>query len=157
MKYSYKEMPERMKGTYGDFSKNFGFSWKEFVMTISSPLFLVTTYKSNGKPNACMQSWANFTSANHGNGFYVLLGSVNKSGHLYTSLKEKKVAVINFMSATCHAECMDTIRHNDFDADKTGDNGLLYNLHYPMNPEHVEKTGYDYAGVIVKKIDVAEY
>ncbi len=25
MKYNYKEMPESMKGTYGEFSKNFGF------------------------------------------------------------------------------------------------------------------------------------
>ena len=219
MKYSYKEMPESMKGTYGEFSKSFGFSWKEFVMTIPSPLFLVTTYKSNGKPNACMQSWANFTSANHGNGFYAILGSVNKAGHFYRSLKEKNVAVINFMSAACHAACMASIKHNDFEADeitasgltavpakwvdapmveecfmnleckyvwekeivdgddhvllclevigvhideshladKTGENGLLYNLHYPMNPEHVEKTAHDYAGVIIKKIDVAEY
>ena len=219
MKYSYREMPESLKGTYAEISKNFGFSWKEFVMTIPSPLFLVTTYKSNGKPNACMQSWANFTSANHGNGFYALLVSVNKAGHFYKSLKEKNVTVINFMSADCHAACMATIRHNDFEADeitasgltavpakwidapmveecfmnleckyvwekeivdgddhellclevigvhideshladKTGENGLLYNLHYPMNPEHVEKTNHDYAGVIIKKIDVAEY
>lgn len=48
MKYSYKEMPEQMKGTFGDISRSFGFSWKEFVMTIPSPMFLVTTYKSNG-------------------------------------------------------------------------------------------------------------
>ena len=46
MKYSYKEMPEQMKGTFGDFSRNFGFSWKEFVVTVPSPLFLVTTYKA---------------------------------------------------------------------------------------------------------------
>ena len=59
MKYSYKEMPEQMKGTFGDFSRNFGFSWKEFVMTIPSPMFLVTTYKSNGKPNACMDTIKN--------------------------------------------------------------------------------------------------
>ena len=55
MKYSYRDMPESMKGTYGEFSKNFGFDWKEFVMGIPTPLFLVTTYKSNGQPNACMQ------------------------------------------------------------------------------------------------------
>ena len=70
MKYAYHEMPEGMKGTFGDFSRNFGFCWKEFVMTVPSPLFLVTTYKSNGQPNACMQSWATFTSADRGNGFY---------------------------------------------------------------------------------------
>lgn len=56
MKYQYKEMPESMKGTYGEFSKNFGFDWKEFIMGIPTPMFLVTTYKSNGQPNATMQS-----------------------------------------------------------------------------------------------------
>ena len=35
--------------------------------------------------------------------------------------------------------------------------GLLYNLHYQMNPEHVMKTGHDYAAVLQKKIDVMEY
>ena len=51
-------MPESMRGTYGEYSKNFGFNWKEFVMGIPTPMFLVTTYKSNGQPNATMQSWA---------------------------------------------------------------------------------------------------
>ena len=52
MKYQYKEMPESMKGTYGEFAKNFGFDWKEFIMGIPTPMFLVTTYKSNGQRNA---------------------------------------------------------------------------------------------------------
>ena len=42
-------------------------------------------------------------------------------------------------------------------ADKTGEKGLLYNIHYQLNPEHIEKTNHDYAGVIVKKIDMGEY
>ena len=219
MKYQYRDMPDSMKGTYGEFSKNYGFSWKEFVMTVPSPLFLVTSYKANGQPNACMQSWATFTSANHGNGFYALLGSVNKNGHLYATLKEKGEAVINFSSAEYHQACMDTIRNNQYEADeitasgltvepaawvnapmvrecfmnlectfvwekeivpgddhaliclevagahideayladKMGEDGLLYNIHYPMNPEKVGKTGHDYAAVLQKKIDVGEY
>jgi hypothetical protein len=36
MKYQYKEMPESMSGTYGEFAKNFGFDWKEFIMGIPS-------------------------------------------------------------------------------------------------------------------------
>ena len=68
-------------------------------MTVPSPLFLVTTWKANGQPNACMQSWAAFTSADRGNGFYAILASVNKNGHLYRSLQERKEAVLNFMSA----------------------------------------------------------
>ena len=47
MKYQYKEMPESMRGTYGEYAKNFGFDWKEFIMGIPTPMFLVTTYKSN--------------------------------------------------------------------------------------------------------------
>ena len=112
MKHTYSEMPESLKGTYADYSRNFGFSWKEFVATVPSPLFLVTTYKSNGLPNACMQSWAAFTSADHGKGFYAILASVNKRGHLYQTLREQQEAVINFMSADYHAACMATIRNN---------------------------------------------
>ena len=201
-------MPESLKGTYADYSRNFGFSWKEFVATVPSPLFLVTTYKSNGLPNACMQSWAAFTSADHGKGFYAILASVNKCGHLYQTLREQQEAVINFMSADYHAACMATIRNNAFEADeikasgltaekasqvnacryvwekeivpgddhvmiclevlgvhidedhledRTGEEGLLYNIHYQMNPEHVMKTGHDYAAVLQKKMDVMEY
>ncbi|MCR5249390.1 MAG: flavin reductase family protein [Lachnospiraceae bacterium] len=219
MKYSYKEMPEQMKGTFGDFSRNFGFSWKEFVVTVPSPLFLVTTYKANGQPNACMQSWATFTSADHGNGFYAILASVNKNGHLYASISETKEAVINFMSAEYHAACMSTIKNNQYEEDeitasgltvekaswvnapmvqecfmnlecklkwekeivpsddhamlcleviglhidennlpdRTGESGILYNIHYQVNPENVGKTAHDYAGVLQKKIDVMEY
>ncbi len=219
MKHSYREMPESMRGTFGDFSRSFGFCWKEFVMSVPSPMFLVTTYKPNGQPNACMQSWATFTSANYGQGFYAILASVNKSGHLYGSLKENPSAVINFMSADFHSACMATIQNNQYEADeitasgltadpaewvnapmvrecfmnleceylwekeivsgddhvmicmevigvhmdddyladKTGDRGILYNIHYPVNPENVRKTAHDYAGVLMKKIDVGEY
>ena len=205
MKYRYKEMPESMRGTYGEFSKRFGFDWKEFVMGIPTPLFLVTTYKSNGQPNACMQSWASFTSAGRGGGYYAILSSVNKGGHLYQSLKEKKEAVLNFMSADLYEACMKTIQNNQFEADEItasgltavkaswveapmvaecflnlecryvwekeivpgddhvmiclevvgghlekeyledrfGGKGILYNVHYPINPEDVKEKGCD--------------
>lgn len=219
MKRSYREMPEAMKGNFGNESGEYGFSWKEFVMTVPSPLFMVTTYKPNGLPNACMQSWATFASADRGKGFYAILASVNKGGHLYGTLKEKRAAVINFMSASFFDACMASIRHNRFDedeisasgltpvraewvdapmaaecfmnlecaflwekeivpgddhvmvclevvgahideaylADKTGEKGLLYNVHYPLNPENVGRTGHDYAAVLLRKIDMGEY
>lgn len=171
------------------------------------------------QPNACMQSWATFTSANNGKGFYAILASVNKKGHLYQSLKEQREAAINFMSADYYDACMATIKNNQFDldeisasgltvneaewvnapivqecfmnlecryvwekeiipedehviicleiigahieeaylADKTGENGLLYNIHYPLNPEHIEKTAHDYVGILQKKMDTGEY
>lgn len=219
MKYKYKDIPEKLKEKFGDATGQYGFSWKEFIMTVPSPLFLVTTYKSNGQPNACMQSWATFTSADRGNGFYAILASVNKKGHLYQSIQETKQAVINFFSEKYYTSCMATIQNNEFDvdeitasgltakkaewvnapvveecfmnleceyvwekeivpgddhvmicleiigahideenlSDKTGENGLLYNIHYPLNPEAAEKTARDYVGVIQKKIESGEY
>ena len=219
MKRAYREMPESMKGNYADVSSAWGFNWKEFVMTVPSPLFLVTTRKPGGQTNACLQSWAAFTSADHGKGFYAILCSVNKGGHLYSTLRDTQEAVINFFSADHLDACMATIRHNEPEADeipaagltvekaswvnapmvrecfmnlecryvwekeivpgddhvmiclevigahideahladRTGENGLLYNIHYQLNPEHIEKTNHDYAGVIVKKSDMGEY
>ena len=124
MKRSYRETPETIKGTFAEYAKTIGFSWKEFVMSVPSPMFLVTSYKSNGQPNACMQGWTTFTSANHGNGSYAILGSVNKNGHLYETLKETREAVINFMSAEAYDACMATIRNNQFEADEITASGL---------------------------------
>ena len=78
MKYQYYTTPDSMKKL-----ESFGFSWLEFVTSVPSPMFLVTSYKSNGKPNACMQSWATFTTGDKGRRFYAILSSVNKKGHLY--------------------------------------------------------------------------
>ena len=218
-KYQYKDMPESMQGTYGEFSKNYGFDWKEFVMGIPTPLFLVTTYKSNGQPNVTMQSWACFTSANHGGGYYAILSSVNKQGHLCQSLHEKKAAVLNFMSPDLYEACMQTIRNNQFEADEItasgltaekaswveapmvaecfmnlecrymwekeivpgddhvmvcmevigghierdylenrfGGKGVLYNIHYPMNPENVKEKGCDYTARLTEANQSYEY
>ncbi|NLT12247.1 MAG: hypothetical protein GXY06_07545 [Clostridiaceae bacterium] len=53
MKKDYSLIPPSMSEM-----ETYGFSWMDFVTAIPSPLFVVTSYKSNGKPNACMQSWA---------------------------------------------------------------------------------------------------
>ena len=37
MKYTYREMPESLQETYADFSRQFGFSWKEFMATVPLP------------------------------------------------------------------------------------------------------------------------
>ena len=119
MKYEYYETPENMKGL-----EAWGFNWLEFVTSIPSPMFLVTTYKSNGQPNACMQSWASFTTADNGKRFFVVLSSVNKGGHLYKTLLEKECAVVNFMSADFYDKAMATIRNNQWEVDELAESGL---------------------------------
>ena len=119
MKYKYYETPENMKGL-----EAWGFNWLEFVTSIPAPMFLVTTYKSNGKTNACMQSWATFTTADKGSRFFAILSSVNKGGHLYQTLLEQKCAVVNFLSVDLYEKAMATIQKNQWEADELAQSGL---------------------------------
>ncbi|HBK52741.1 MAG TPA: flavin reductase, partial [Syntrophomonas wolfei] len=76
MKKEYSMIPPSMANM-----QTYGFSWMDFVSAIPSPLFVVTSFKANGKPNACLQSWACFNGSEKG--FYAILSSVNKAGHMY--------------------------------------------------------------------------
>lgn len=117
MKKEYSFIPSSMENM-----ETYGFSWMDFVTAIPSTLFVVTTYKSNGKENACLQSWACFNGDS--NGFYVILSSVNKAGHLYESIRKTKEAVINFPSLNLYDKCSDTIKNNGFDNDEITMSGL---------------------------------
>lgn len=216
MKKKYNAVPESMKnmGTYG-------FHWMEFVTSIPSPLCIITSYKSNGQPNACMEAWTTFTGGK--NGYFAIVSAVSKYGHLYRTLHETGEAVINFMSADWYDKCMSTIQNNGFETDeikaagltavkadmvnaplieecfmnlecrfkwekeiaegddcvlvcleivnvhieerhldeddlgRTGETGVLYNLHHPINPERFQGTAHDYLGIVKKIRDYAEY
>lgn len=117
MKKEYSAMPKSMSKM-----ETYGFSWMDFVTAIPSPLFVVTSYKNNGKPNACLQSWACFSGDEKG--FYAILSSVNKSKHLYQTIQEKKEAVLNFPSTDIYDFCLKTITNNDFNDDEITLSGL---------------------------------
>lgn len=117
MKIEYPNIPESLAKL-----ETYGFSWMDFVTAIPAPLFLVTSYKSNGKANACMQSWACFNGSD--SGFYAIVSNVSKSGHLYSTLREKGEAVLNFPSADIYDQCMATIANNKFEDDEIEKSGL---------------------------------
>jgi len=108
MKKEYATIPQTLAST-----ETYGFSWMDFVTAIPSPLFVVTSYKSNGKPNACLQSWACFNGEPEK--FFAILSCVNKSGHLYQTVKETCEVVLNFPSADIYDLCTKTITNNGFD------------------------------------------
>lgn len=117
VKKTYASLPESMSNMF-----MYGFHWMEFVTQIPSPLYVMTSYKSNGLCNACMQSWTTFTGGK--NGFFAIVSAVSKYGHLYQTLHETGEAVINFMSADIYDQCMATIQHNRFDEDEILTAGL---------------------------------
>ena len=214
MKKEYYKVPEHMKGL-----EAWGFNWLEFVTSIPSPMFLVTTYKSNGKTNACMQSWSAFTTADKGSRFFVILSSVNKGGHFYKTVLEQECAVVNLLSVDLYDKAMATIRNNHWEADELAEsgltavkaakvnapmveecfmnleckfvwekeivpgddhvmvclevvnvhldekyldnrieeNGMIYNIHHPINPEKYTGKAHDYVGIVKPIVDVGEY
>ena len=187
MKYQYKEMPESMKGTYGEFAKNFGFDWKEFIMGIPTPMFLVTTYKSNGQPNATMQSWAGFTLNFMSSDLYKACMKTIQNNQLEadeitsSGLTVEKASWIEapmvaecFMNLECkylwekeivpgddHVMiCLEVVGghvEKDYIEDMFGDKGILYNVHYPINPENVKEKSCDYVAALRKVNQSYEY
>ena len=117
MKKHYSAKPESMKDV-----KTYGFSWIDFVTAIPSPLLVVTTFKANGLPNACLQSWSTFVGS--GNEFYCIMASVNKNGHMYKTVKETNELVLNFPPAKIYDLCTATIINNGYDDDEISKSGL---------------------------------
>lgn len=112
--------PKQMVELYpGELSS---FSWHDFVTAIPTPLFLITTYKSNGKENACLQSWSTFVG--DAGEFICIIGSVSKAGHLYQTLQETKCCVLNFPSEDIYENCKKTIENNQFELDEITESGL---------------------------------
>ncbi|GHV24721.1 hypothetical protein AGMMS4952_00860 [Spirochaetia bacterium] len=98
-------------------------SWYDFVIAMPSLVFIVTGWKSNGKENACLQSWSTFAGSGADN-FTCIMGKVDKNGHMYQSLKETKVCVLNFPSYDIYDRCIKTIGNNQFDVDEITASGL---------------------------------
>ena len=100
-----------------------GFSWYDFVTAMPSLVFVVTGWKANGKENASLHSWATFVGAGTDE-FICILGKVYKGGHMYQSLKETGVCVLNFPSYDIYDRCIKTIGNNGFDTDEITAAGL---------------------------------
>ncbi len=117
MKREYSLIPPSMADM-----ETYGFSWMDFVTAIPSPLLVVTTWKPDGKSNACLQSWATFTG--NKDGFFAILSAVYKQGHLYKTLKETGVCVLNFPSVELYDRCAATVRNNQWEVDELAASGL---------------------------------
>ncbi len=122
MKRTFASKPEEVKPRWPGDLVSIESSWHDAVADIPTPLFVVTSWKSNGKENACLQSRAAF-SASYGN-FTCILGWVRTAGHMYQSLKETGCCVLNFFPAGISDKCFDTIENNDFYTNEITASGL---------------------------------
>ena len=187
MKKTYSTLPESMKNM-----EMYGFNWMEFVISVPSPLYIMTSYKSNGQPNyqtlhETGEAVINFMSADlydkcmstcKNNGFEI--DEIKTAG--LTSVKAEMVnaPLIDecFMNLECRFRwekeivdgddyvliCLEIVnvhideKHMDeSNLGRTGETGILYNIHHPINPENFKGTAHDYVGIIKKIRDYSEY
>jgi len=115
-----------------------GFSWHEFMTAIPEPIFVVTGWKANGKENACVQSWSTFVSGGVDD-FICIMGCVGKSGHMYQSLKDTGVCVLNFASSDVFEHCVKTIGNNGYDTDEITAAGLTVEKAVKVNAPRIKE------------------
>lgn len=114
------------------------FAWYDFVTAMPSLVFIVTGWKSNGKENACLQSWSTFAGSGADN-FICIMGKVNKGGHMYQSLKETRVCVLNFPSIDIYDRCIKTIGNNQFETDEITASGLTAEKASKVNAPQIKE------------------
>jgi len=98
------------------------FHWFEFVCGIPHPLFMLTTYKDNGQPNACLHSWSSFSG--DGGGFYAVMPGILQRSHTYQNILRTKEFCVNFLSSDYLEMCQKTVSHNDAETDEFAAGGF---------------------------------
>ena len=135
MKKEFSSIPETFEENWpGEFDL---FSWEDFLTAIPSPIFVVTSYKANGKENACLQSWSTFVGDN--NGLICIMAAVNRNGHLYETLKETGVCVLNFPPAGIYDKCLATVSNNDYENNEITDSGLTAESAVAINAPRIKE------------------
>jgi flavin reductase (DIM6/NTAB) family NADH-FMN oxidoreductase RutF len=135
MKKEFTTKPEKITEAWpGELAS---FSWHDFVTAIPSPLFLISSYKSNGRENACLQSWSTFIGDS--GEFICIIGSVSRNGHLYKTLHETNCCVLNFPSKDVYEKCSKTVDNNGYDDDEITKSGLTAEKAFTVNAPRIKE------------------
>lgn len=97
------------------------FSWLEYAVTIPNAMFLITTRKANGEPNACLHSWG-FLMGDRDN--YTSILGVLDYYHTYENILREGEWCLNYPSVDDYEKCFETIFVNEADNDEISEAGL---------------------------------
>jgi flavin reductase (DIM6/NTAB) family NADH-FMN oxidoreductase RutF len=101
------------------------FSWLEYVVTVPHPMFVITTRKANGAPNACLHSWG-FLVGDRDN--YTSILGVLDYYHTYENILREGEWCLNYPSIDDYEKCFETIHVNNPDNDEITEAGLTMEL-----------------------------
>ena len=101
------------------------FSWLEYIVTVPNPIFIVTTRKDNGSPNANLQSWGLLIGEK---GNYSSLLALLDTSHTYGNILRDGEWCVCFPSFQCYRQCFETINCNAPDNDEISAAGFTVEL-----------------------------
>jgi len=101
------------------------FSWLEYIVTVPNPIFIITTRKANGAPNANLHSWG-LLIGDKGN--YSSLLALLDNTHTYTNILREEEWCVCFPSFQQYRQCSETIWQNGVDNDEITDAGFTVEL-----------------------------
>jgi flavin reductase (DIM6/NTAB) family NADH-FMN oxidoreductase RutF len=84
------------------------FSWLEYVVIVPNPIFLITTRKANGAPNANLHSWSLLTGE-RGNYSSVLALLDHTHTHTHANILREGEWCVYFPSFEHYPQCFETI------------------------------------------------
>ena len=101
------------------------FSWLDYAVNIPHPMFVITTWKANGEPNACLHAWG-FLIGDRDN--YTSILGVLDYYHTYENILREREWCLNFPSLDDYEKCFQTIHVNEADNDEITEAGLTVEL-----------------------------
>lgn len=109
-----RELPKYFKSLYPE---EFDlFSHFEMTAGIPTPLFAITTWKENGRPNVCFHAWSCF----HGDktAFFAVMGNLYQHTHTYANVRREQCFCINFLPISYYDRLVATINQNGEEDDE---------------------------------------
>lgn len=97
------------------------FSWLEYIVTVPNPIFIITTRKENGAPNANLHSWGLMLGEK---GHYSSLVALLDNTHTYANILREGEWCLGFPSFTHKTECFKTIQCNGPENDEITEAGF---------------------------------
>jgi flavin reductase (DIM6/NTAB) family NADH-FMN oxidoreductase RutF len=97
------------------------FSWLEYVVTVPNPIYIVSTRKANGAPNANLQSWGLLVGEP---GHYTSLLALGERSHTYANILREGEWVVGFPRFEHFPQCFETVYCNAADNDEITESGF---------------------------------
>jgi flavin reductase (DIM6/NTAB) family NADH-FMN oxidoreductase RutF len=97
------------------------FSWLEYIVTVPNPIFIITTRKENGAPNANLHSWGLLIGEK---GNYSSLLALLDNTHTYGNILREEEWCLCFPSFQYYRQCFETIKRNAPGNDEITESGF---------------------------------